>query len=152
MVGAAEGALDCYEEAFRNRKVMFPTNAYRYELPEFQHNFGRCRALIDTASAALLQVAEQYMQVGRAIYLGEPVEPHTERRLCLVQQQAIHLAWEAVDIMFRTAGTSSAKKDSMLGRYWRAISVMRGHLAHQSDSSAINFGRAYFGLETTGPN
>lgn len=152
VVGAAEGALDCYEEAFRNRKVMFPTNAYRYELPEFQHNFGRCRALIDTASAALLHVAEQYMQVGRAIYLGEPVEPHTERRLCLVQQQAIHLAWEAVDIMFRTAGTSSAKKDSMLGRYWRDISVMRGHLAHQSDSAAINFGRAYFGLETSGPN
>jgi 3-hydroxy-9,10-secoandrosta-1,3,5(10)-triene-9,17-dione monooxygenase len=70
----------------------------------------------------------------------------------MVQQQAIHLAWEAVDTMFRTAGTSNAQKTSMLGRYWRNISVLRGHLAHQSDTSAINFGRAYFGLETIGPS
>jgi len=38
----------------------------------------------------------------------------------------------------------------MLGRYWRNISVLRGHLAHQSDTAAINFGRAYFGLDTVG--
>lgn len=151
VVGAAEGALDCYEEDFRNRKVVFPTNAYRYELGEFQLNFGRCRALIDTAKAALIQVAEQYMEAARATYAGEDIDPHTERRLCLVEQQTIHLAWEAVDIMFRTGGTSSAKTASPLGRYWRNISVLRGHLAHQSDTSAINFGRAYFGLETVGP-
>jgi hypothetical protein len=28
--------------------------------------------------------------------------------------------------------------------------VLRGHLAHQSDTSAINFGRAYFGLDPIG--
>jgi 3-hydroxy-9,10-secoandrosta-1,3,5(10)-triene-9,17-dione monooxygenase len=151
IVGAAQGALDCYEDAFRGRKLVFPTNCYRYELAEFQLNFGRCHALIETARASLLRIAEQYMEVARAIYAGEFIEPHAERSMCLVEQQAIHLAWEAVDIMFRTAGSSCAKKNSMLGRYWRNISVMRGHLAHQSDSSAINFGRAYFGLETVGP-
>lgn len=150
VVGAAEGALDCYEEAFRNRKLPYPTNAYRYELAEFQLNFGRCRALIDIASAALIQVAEQYMEVAQAIYDGQEVDPHAERRMCLVQQQAIHLAWEAVDTMFRTAGTSNANRTSMLGRYWRNVCVLRGHLAHQSDTSAINFGRAYFGLEPIG--
>jgi 3-hydroxy-9,10-secoandrosta-1,3,5(10)-triene-9,17-dione monooxygenase len=152
VVGAAEGALDCYEEAFRKRKLPYPTNAYRYELAEFQLNFGRCRALIDTARAALIQVAEQYMEVAQSIYDGHDADPHAERRMCMVQQQAIHLAWEAVDTMFRTAGTSNAQKTSMLGRYWRNISVLRGHLAHQSDTSAINFGRAYFGLETIGPS
>jgi 3-hydroxy-9,10-secoandrosta-1,3,5(10)-triene-9,17-dione monooxygenase len=150
VVGAAEGALDCYEEAFRKRKLPFPTNAYRYELAEFQLNFGRCRALIDTARAALIQVAEQYMEVAQGIYDGHEADPHAERRMCMVQQQAIHLAWEAVDTMFRTAGTSNAQKTSMLGRYWRNISVLRGHLAHQSDTSAINFGRAYFGLQPIG--
>lgn len=151
VVGAAEGALDCYEDTLRNRKVVFPTNAYRYELAEFQFNFGRCRALIDTAKAALIQVAEQFMEVAQAIHDGQEVAAHAERRMCLVQQQAMHLAWEAVDIMFRTAGTSNAQKTAMLGRYWRNISVLRGHLAHQSDSTALNFGRAYFGLETVGP-
>jgi 3-hydroxy-9,10-secoandrosta-1,3,5(10)-triene-9,17-dione monooxygenase len=151
LVGAAQGALDCYEEDYRNRKVMFPTNAYRYELAEFQYNFGRCHALINTARLALIQVAEQYMEAAQALYDGVPVDPHTERRLCLVQQETVHLAWQAVDIMFRTAGTSNARKSSMLGRYWRNISVLRGHLAHQSDTGAINFGRAWFGLETVGP-
>jgi hypothetical protein len=32
----------------------------------------------------------------------------------------------------------------------RALCVARGHMAHQSDTSAINFGRAYFGLPTVG--
>jgi 3-hydroxy-9,10-secoandrosta-1,3,5(10)-triene-9,17-dione monooxygenase len=150
IVGGAEGALDCYEEDFRNRKVAFPTNMYRYEMAEFQLNFGRCRALIDTAKAALIQVAEQYMAAAQAVYAGEQLEPQLERRLCMIEQQTIHLACEAVDIMFRTAGSSNAKHDSMLGRYWRNLCVARGHLAHQSDTSAINFGRAHFGLPTVG--
>lgn len=150
VVGAAEGALDAYEADLRKR-VVFPVTGHRYELAEMQLNFGRCRALIDTAKAALIQAAEQYMDAARAAYAGQPLDPHTERRLCLVEQQAIHLAWEAVDIMFRTAGTSNAKHTSALGRYWRNISVLRGHLAHQSDTSAINFGRAYFGLQPIGP-
>jgi 3-hydroxy-9,10-secoandrosta-1,3,5(10)-triene-9,17-dione monooxygenase len=78
-------------------------------------------------------------------------DEESERRLLLIEQQCIHLAWEAVDIMFRTAGTSSARRDSMLGRYFRNIAVMRGHLAHQSDSSAIDFGRRHFGLPAVGP-
>jgi 3-hydroxy-9,10-secoandrosta-1,3,5(10)-triene-9,17-dione monooxygenase len=150
VIGAAEGALDCYEEDFRNRKIPFPTNAHRFELAEFQFNFGRCRALIDTAKAALIQAAEQYMELAQAMYVGETIDPHTDRRICLVEQQVIHLAWEAVDIMFRTGGSSNAKSTAALGRYWRNISVLRGHLAHQSDTSAINFGRAYFGLDTVG--
>lgn len=150
VVGAAEGALDCYEEDFRNRKVVFPVGAHRYELAEFQLNFGRCRALVDTARAALIQAAYEYMEAARAMLAGEQVDPQIERRLTLVEQQTIHLAWEAVDIMFRTAGSSAAKNNSPLGRYWRNISVLRGHLAHQSDTAAINYGRVHFGLEPVG--
>ena len=150
VVGAAEGALDCYEEDFRSRKVVFPVGAYRYELAEFQLNFGRCRALIDTARAALIQVATEYMEAARAMHAGEAVDEQIERRLMLVEQQTIHLAWEAVDIMFRTGGSSAAKSNAPLGRYWRNVSVLRGHLAHQSDTSAINYGRVHFGLEPVG--
>jgi 3-hydroxy-9,10-secoandrosta-1,3,5(10)-triene-9,17-dione monooxygenase len=152
VVGAARGALDCYEENFRSRKLMFPIQGYRYELPEFQFNFGRCQALIDTATAALLRVAEEYMERATvAMEGGAAFDEESERRLGMVEQQCIHLAWEAVDIIFRTAGTSSARKDSALGRYLRNIAVMRGHLAHQSDSSAMDFGRRHFGLPAVGP-
>ncbi len=152
VVGGAQGALDCYEELFTSRKLTFPIAAYRYELAEFQFNFGRCQALIGTAQAALIHIAEEYMERAAAAETGGArFDEDTERRMGLVQLQCVHLAWEAMDIMFRTAGTSNARKDSMLGRYWRNMGVIRGHLAHQSDSSALNFGRTHFGIAPVGP-
>ena len=151
VVGAAYGALDIYEEIIKSRKTPWPPYPYRYELAEYQHNFGRCQALIDTAHAAMIQVGEQFMELCRAQAAGgPPFGIDAERRLQMIEQQCIHLAYEAVDIMFRTAGTSAAKADAMLGRYWKNIAVIRGHLAHQSDSAAVNFGRFHFGLAPTG--
>ncbi|UIN21181.1 acyl-CoA dehydrogenase family protein [Herbaspirillum frisingense] len=151
IVGAAEGALDLYEESFRTRKATGPTGAPRLELAEYQLNFGRCRALVDTARAALLHAAGEYMEIARRTCVtGEPCSDDDARRLTLVILQSIHLAHEAVDIIFRTVGTSASKKDSMLGRYWRNVGVLRGHLAHQSDSAAVNYGRAHFFQKTVG--
>ncbi|HEX4111989.1 MAG TPA: oxidoreductase [Stellaceae bacterium] len=147
VVGAAYGALDVYAETLKARKSRFPPFPFNAEMAEYQHNFGRCQALIDTAHAAMIQVGERYMELSRD---RAAFDAAWERRLQMVEQQAIHLAYEAVDIMFRTAGTSSAKKDAMLGRFWRNIAVIRGHLAHQSDTAAINFARAHFGLPTQG--
>ncbi len=151
VVGAVEGALDLYEESFRVRKATGPTGAPRVELAEYQLNFGRCRALVDTARAALLQTAADYMEVARrTCETGAPCPDDDARRLTLVILQSIHLANEAVDIIFRTAGSSASKKDAMLGRYWRNVGVLRGHLAHQSDSAAINYGRTHFGQAPVG--
>jgi 3-hydroxy-9,10-secoandrosta-1,3,5(10)-triene-9,17-dione monooxygenase len=147
VVGAAYGALDIYAETLKARKSRFPPFGFNAEMAEYQHNFGRCQALIDTAHAAMIQVGEHYMELCRD---RAAFDAAWERRLQMVEQQCIHLAYEAVDIMFRTAGTSAAHKDAMLGRYWRNIGVIRGHLAHQSDSAAVNFGRAHFGLPTMG--
>jgi len=151
IVGAAEGALDLYEESFRARKATGPTGAPRQELAEYQLNYGRCRALVDTARAALLQTATDYMEIARRTHeTGEPCSEDAFRRLTLVILQSIHLAHEAVDIIFRTVGTAASKKDAMLGRYWRNVGVLRGHLAHQSDSAAINYGRTHFGQPPVG--
>lgn len=151
IVGAAQGALDVYEETFRARKATGPTGAARTDLAEYQLNFGRCRALVDTARAALLQTAASYMEIAeRTSTTGESCAEDDARRLTMVMLQSIHLAHEAVDIMFRTAGSSASRKDSLLGRYWRNVGVLRGHLAHQSDSAAINYGRVYFGHSPVG--
>ncbi|EGY02489.1 acyl-CoA dehydrogenase [Nitrospirillum viridazoti Y2] len=151
IVGAAEGALDLYEESFHARKAVGPAGAPRQELSEYQFNFGRCRALVDTARAALLQTAADYMEIAEETRAtGMPCSEDTTRRLTLVILQSIHLAHEAVDIIFRTAGSSASKKDSPLGRCWRNVGVLRGHLAHQSDSAAINYGRTHFGLPAVG--
>jgi len=151
VIGAAEGALDLYEEGFRVRRPAGPIKVSRYELSEYQLNFGKCRALVDTARAALLQASADFMKVADEIQAtNEPCSDEVERRITLVLLQGIELAHQAADIIFRTAGSSAARKDSMLGRYWRNICVMRGHVAHQLDSAAINFGRTHFGVPPVG--
>ena len=151
VVGAAYGALDIYEEIIKAKKAVFPPFPYRYELAEIQHNFGRCQTLIDTACFAALRIGEQYMELAQGqADGGEEFGAAWERRLHMALQQCIHLCYEAVDIMVRTAGTSSVRKDAMLGRYWRNIATIRTHLAHQSDSTAVNFGRFHFGLPVIG--
>ena len=106
---------------------------------------------MDTARAALLQASADFMKVADEIRATQdPCSDDLERRITLVLLQGIELAHQAADIIFRTAGSSAARKDSMLGRYWRNICVMRGHVAHQLDSAAINFGRTHFGLPPVG--
>ncbi|MCC3268084.1 hypothetical protein MUG94_13265 [Arthrobacter gengyunqii] len=151
VVGAAEGAMDLYEESFLTRKANTPAGAARDQLAEYQLNFGRARALVDTARAALLQTATDYMAVARTSQqTGDPCPEDAARRLTLTVLQTVHMAHEAVDIIFRTVGSSASRSDSMLGRYWRNVGVLRGHLAHQSDSAAINYGRTHFGHEPVG--
>ncbi|WP_425433602.1 acyl-CoA dehydrogenase family protein [Kineococcus rhizosphaerae] len=151
IVGAAEGALDLYEETFHSRKASGPAGGARADLAEYQLNFGRCRALVDTARAALLQTAVDFTAAAqRTQETGEPCPDDDVRRMVLVLLQSIHLAHEAVDIVFRTAGSSASRKDSMIGRYWRNVGVLRGHLAHQSDSAAVNYGRTHFGHPPVG--
>jgi len=146
-VGAARGALDIYDEILRNKKTNFqPFNA-RYLEQEFQRYFGEAQALIDTAEAALLKMAENYMDYARRhVEEGAPLTDELERRLILVEQHVIRLAWDAVELMFRTSGTSAANKAAPLGRVLRNLAVVRTHVTLQLDHTAANAGRLHFGL------
>jgi 3-hydroxy-9,10-secoandrosta-1,3,5(10)-triene-9,17-dione monooxygenase len=146
-VGAARGALDIYEEILGNKKTNFPPFHLRSLDPEFQRHFGEAQALIDTAEAALLKLTADYMDLTRAhAGNGTPLDEEMERRLILIEQQVIHLAWEAVELMFRTSGTSAAAKSSPLGRALRNLAVIRTHVTLQFDHTSANAGRLHFGL------
>ncbi len=65
----------------------------------------------------------------------------------MMESTCVRLAWEAVDLMFRTAGTSSAAGEGMpLGRCFRNLAVIRTHIATQFEHTAENVGRMHFGL------
>jgi 3-hydroxy-9,10-secoandrosta-1,3,5(10)-triene-9,17-dione monooxygenase len=146
-VGAARGALDIYEEILNNKKTNFPPFQVRSREWEFQQHFGEAQALIDTAEAALLKLAADYMDLARQhVASGTPLEEEMERRLILMEQHVIRLAWDAVELMFRTAGTSAAAKSSPLGRALRNLAVIRTHVTLQLDHTAANAGRLHFGL------
>ena len=143
VVGAAQGALDLYEQILRDRKSPLPPFTPRLELAEFQHHFGHAQGLIDTAEAALLQVGSQYVELSSS--------PEDQRRFQRVTQECVELAWEAVDLMFRTAGTSATRKASPLARYFRNLAVIRTHITVQFHQTSTNVGRLHFGLSPLSP-
>jgi 3-hydroxy-9,10-secoandrosta-1,3,5(10)-triene-9,17-dione monooxygenase len=146
-VGAARGALDIYGDILSNKKTNFPPFHVRSLEAEFQQHFGEAQALIDTAEAALLKMTADYMDLARHhVETGTPLDEEMERRLILIEQRIIHLAWDAVELMFRTSGTSAAAKSSPLGRALRNLAVIRTHVTLQLDHTATNAGRLHFGL------
>jgi len=146
-VGAARGALDIYDDILRNKKTSFQPFHPRYQEQEFQQHFGEAQSLIDTAEAALLKMAEDYLDYARRhMQEGMPLTDELERRLILVEQQVIRLAWDAVELMFRTSGTSAAAKTAPLGRALRNLAVIRTHVTLQTPHTTTNAGRMHFGL------
>jgi len=146
-VCAARGALDIYEQILRSKKANFPPFHVRAHEAEFQQHFGEAQALIDTAEAALLKLTADYMDMAQQhVEKDTPLDEEMERRLILVEQHVIRLAWDAVELMFRTSGTSAAAKSSPLGRALRNLAVIRTHVTLQLDHTAGNAGRLHFGL------
>jgi 3-hydroxy-9,10-secoandrosta-1,3,5(10)-triene-9,17-dione monooxygenase len=150
-VGAARGALDIYDETLRRKRRSFPPFEALFELPEFQQHFGTAQSLVDTAEAALLQMGAEYMEHARRTCEGVPFSDETERRLLLIEQQCVRMAWDAVELMFRTAGSASAAKSSPLGRYFRNLAVIRTHITLQLSHTSGNYARLHFGLPAMGP-
>lgn len=145
-VGAARGALDIYAEILSAKRTNFPPFHTRSNEAEFQQHFGEAQALIDTAEAALLKLSADYMELARQhVEAAMALDEEMERRLILIEQQVIRLAWEAVELMFRTSGTSAATKTSQLGRALRNLAVIRTHVTLQLDHTATNAGRLHFG-------
>jgi 3-hydroxy-9,10-secoandrosta-1,3,5(10)-triene-9,17-dione monooxygenase len=56
-VGIAQGAIDHYVEILQTRRQYGPASPLRRELTMFQRDLGQATALVDTAEAALMQVA-----------------------------------------------------------------------------------------------
>jgi 3-hydroxy-9,10-secoandrosta-1,3,5(10)-triene-9,17-dione monooxygenase len=150
-VGAARGALDIYEQLVRDRKWNLPPFQPRYEMADSQMRFGHVQGLIDTAEAALLRLGDQYAEICRRAHAGVRQSPEEERRFLRVAQQCVQLTWEAVELMFRTGGTSSTKKDAPLGRYFKNLAVIRTHITVQMDHTSMNIGRLHYGLDALSP-
>jgi 3-hydroxy-9,10-secoandrosta-1,3,5(10)-triene-9,17-dione monooxygenase len=146
-VGIGRGALDVYDETLRTKKAGFPPFQDRALEAEFQRHFGEAQSLVDTAEAALLQMASDYTERARRdVELGIRFSDEDDRRFLQIEQQCVRLCWEAVDLMFRTSGTSAATKTAPLGRYFRNLAVIRTHITLQHNHTSANAGRLHFGL------
>jgi 3-hydroxy-9,10-secoandrosta-1,3,5(10)-triene-9,17-dione monooxygenase len=146
-LGTARGALDEYEAILRVRETYFPPVMPRTEHHEFQRYFGQAFALVDVAEAALQRACRDYLDLcRREAEEGIPFGDREDRRLLLYLQQAVRLLADAVDVLFRTAGTSATRPEARLQRYFRDFAVVRTHVTMQYDRTAENYAAMHFGL------
>jgi len=150
-VGVARGALDEYEAILRRRTTLFPPTVPRSEHHEYQRSFGEAFGLIDLAEAGVQRAARDYTELCRSDAEEDvPFDDTADRRL-LYQQRAVRSAVDAVDLLFRTAGTSATRPGEPMQRYFRDMSTIRTHLTMQYDRTAENYARLHFGLPPASP-
>jgi 3-hydroxy-9,10-secoandrosta-1,3,5(10)-triene-9,17-dione monooxygenase len=146
VIGAARAALDEYETILRTRETYMPPIVPRYKHSDFQRPFGLALGMVDAAESTVLHAAGLYMEYcRRGAEGGEPFTPEEDMRLFTSQQHAARLAWEATELLFRTAGTSAARNGSRLQRYYRDLSMARTQFAMQYENMAQALARIHFG-------
>jgi 3-hydroxy-9,10-secoandrosta-1,3,5(10)-triene-9,17-dione monooxygenase len=151
-VGIARGAIDIYEEMLADKATNFPPFVKRGHTQEYQQHLGRAYALVDAAEAALLKFGEDYIGLcARRMQDAAAFSDETQRRLVLRLQECINQCWEAVDLLFTTGGTANGRSDSMLGRYFRDLAMMRTHIVFQHARTAANFGALRMGQPPRSP-
>ncbi len=146
IVGTARGAIDIYEEIAASKTTYFPPFIPRSQSYEHQAILGRAHALVETAEAALLKFGDDYTYLAAEWTRDENAFGGTEERAFILRlQQCVNMCWEAVDLLFASGGTSAGQRDSMLGRYYRDLAVMRTHVVLQHARTAANFGALRLG-------
>ncbi len=142
-VGIAQAAIDEYIEVLTTRHQYGPASPLRADLTVFQRILGQATALVDTAEAALWHVARSWTeQSEHAAATGVHVSDENERRLILIEQQVIELCSQAVELVFRTGGSSAARKGERIERYFRDLNMVRTHVTLQYERTWENVGPA----------
>jgi 3-hydroxy-9,10-secoandrosta-1,3,5(10)-triene-9,17-dione monooxygenase len=146
-VGIAQAAIDEYIEVITSRHQYGPASPLRADLAVFQRILGQATALVDTAEAALWQVARSWTeQSEQSAASGVPISDENERRLILIEQQVIELCSQAVELVFRTGGSSAARKGERIERYFRDLNMVRTHVTLQYERTWENVGQLRLGM------
>jgi len=145
-LGTGLGALDAYEQILKAR-VKRGAIARVDFMAWSKRILGQAISLLATSERALRFCAREYMELCDREASGDAAFDNVrDQTFILVVQQCVRLAAEAVDVLFRAGGTTGAKADAMLGRYFRDMSTLRTHAAFQFDVDWETFGERRLGL------
>ena len=147
VIGAAKAALDEYQEIIRTKKTTFPPIVPRAEHEDFQRAFGQATILADAAENLMIRGGEVYMDMcQRWAADGTLISAEQNLRLWAMLQQAGRMACDAVELLFKTAGTSVTRKGSRMERYLRDTQMYRVHPSANFENFWAPVGRARLGL------
>ncbi len=147
VIGAAKAALDEYEDIIRTKKTAFPPFVPRAEHEDFQRALGQATVLADAAENLMIRGCEVYMEMcQRWAADGTPITVEQNLRLWAMMQQAGRMACDAVELLFKNAGTSVTRKGSRMERYFRDVQMYRAHPSALFENFWAPVGRAHLGL------
>jgi 3-hydroxy-9,10-secoandrosta-1,3,5(10)-triene-9,17-dione monooxygenase len=149
-VGAARGMLDLYEEMLGSMSVTSMSgnvSTKRYLDHDFQRPFAMALGWADGAHVIKMRSCEIYMDLAReAVETGRQVSSAEHWRLYGMIQTAARLAWEAGELLFRTAGSGASLDGRPMQRYWRDLCAFRSNSIHQFDFRSRAVTQARFGI------
>jgi 3-hydroxy-9,10-secoandrosta-1,3,5(10)-triene-9,17-dione monooxygenase len=147
VIGAAKAALDEYEDIIRRKKTTFPPFVPRAEHEDFQRSLGQATVLTDAAENLMIRGCEVYMEMcQRWAADGTLITVEQNLRLWAMMQQAGRMACDAVELLFKNAGTSVTRKGSRMERYFRDAQMYRAHPSSLFENFWAPVGRAHLGL------
>jgi 3-hydroxy-9,10-secoandrosta-1,3,5(10)-triene-9,17-dione monooxygenase len=149
-IGNARAALEEYEAMMTTRPTSFPPPMPRSESVDYQRWFGEAYSLVDTAELAFFGALARFAE--KCVAFAERGEPFTtadDGAIRDVMAQCGRLAWQAVDLMFASGGSSAARHGSRLERCFRDAAMFRTHIAAQYEVVFASTGRARLGQPLT---
>jgi len=149
MVGLGYAAIDEYEEIIRTKDTLFLPTMRRYLHHEYQRALGLAMGMVNAAKRLALNAGDVYMEYCRRGFEGgEPFSLEEDLELFASLEQGGRLVWEAVEMLFRTSSSSGAKDGQRMQRYYRDVSIYRGHLSAQYNVVAERLAAVHLGLAT----
>lgn len=149
MVGAAYAAIDEYERIITRRTSNFPPYAPRSQDPDHQADLGMAITMADAAKAVMLGGIHDYDEAcRRTVEEGQPYERKLDVRLGAMIQRAGEMASDAVGMLYRSGGSSAGHRGQPLQRYFRDVSMYRGHISAQYRTMARRVATTHMGLPT----
>ena len=132
VVGAAKAAVAEYERIITSRMTLHRPVIPRSEDPDHLGDLGMGITMADASEALLLKAGELYMDYCAAtVEDGVPFTMEMDGRLYGMVQRAGEMASDAVGMLYRSAGSSAAMKGQRMQRYFRDVSMYRGHVSAQ---------------------
>jgi 3-hydroxy-9,10-secoandrosta-1,3,5(10)-triene-9,17-dione monooxygenase len=123
-VGIAQGALDAYEVLLRSKTTPFPPFASRKDNADYQRWFGTAMGKITTAEAAVINAAQQWMELAAT----DAFTDYQDLRLVTIAKEVMKLSWDAVQqSLVRTAGSTSMRSGQTIERIFRDSATVHSH-------------------------
>jgi 3-hydroxy-9,10-secoandrosta-1,3,5(10)-triene-9,17-dione monooxygenase len=147
-LGAAEGALEAFEERLPGRKVAFTNGELQMEMPVTHLQVAEARTRIDVARLLLYRCADALRDAAES---GRPMDIAARARCHMDCSYAVRQCLEAAELVFLASGGSGIADESPVQRAARDLHAMNLHGAFNLQTNLEMYGRALLGLPSKTP-